>query len=237
LALPYLFFIEKKKKNGGVKNEMELNERINALEGEVKLIKTEIKKVLIDLREFMNNYENPFVNAEQLRSVPAPDNVGIKEEVEMTELREVRMPVEVVEPKYEPRVEHEKNQPASSSSEALKAIERVKEKVNGAEKMDIFMLTQLMKWADNSLATIGEEKLNGIIDLYDRTGRLTKEMKEVIIKIEDLSDVNHANEIEEIEMKEAILVIYQLDRIVTGETGTQPPLLLSEEELAKWLNM
>lgn len=237
MALPYLFFIEKKKKNGGVKKEMELNERINALEGEVKLIKTEIKKVLIDLREFMNNYENPFVNAGQLRNVPAPDNVGIKEEVEMTELREVRMPVEVVEPKYEPRVEHENYQPASSSSEALKAIERVKEKVNGAEKMDIFMLTQLMKWADNSLATIGEEKLNGIIDLYDRTGRLTKEMKEVIIKIEDLSDVNHANEIEEIEMKEAILVIYQLDRIVTGETGTQPPLLLSEEELAKWLNM
>ncbi|MDI6886973.1 MAG: hypothetical protein QMD22_11690, partial [archaeon] len=53
---------------------MELIERINRLEGEVKLIKAEIKSVLIDLREFMNNYENPFINVEQLSKTKEREN-------------------------------------------------------------------------------------------------------------------------------------------------------------------
>ncbi|MCK4398258.1 MAG: hypothetical protein KAV25_04630 [Methanophagales archaeon] len=213
---------------------MELNERINAIEGDVKLVKTEIKQVLVDLRETMNNLENPFVNVEQLRKVK--DSVGdsAAPEIEVrtgeVERKEERALEGVVEPVIEPVVNQA--QPVTSAKEEkMKKLAQIK--AEGAEKIGIFMLTQLMKWADTSLSNIGKEKLNEIIGLYDLTGRLPKETKGTISKIEDLSNVTQ--EKEKIEMKDCILAIYQLDRILTGETGAQAPLMLSEEELEKWL--
>jgi hypothetical protein len=46
---------------------MELIDQLHALESEINLVKGEIKKVLIDLRELMNTAENPFAYLEQLR--------------------------------------------------------------------------------------------------------------------------------------------------------------------------
>jgi archaellum component FlaD/FlaE len=231
---------------------MELIERINGLEGEVKLVKTEIKRVLIDLREAMNNLENPFANVEQLRKVkdsgsaePEPvheTKLEVKEEKEVTE--EIK-PAEEIAPELEPEVNQVATVSAPVTAKTDKNREKEKEELKklakitgeGAEKIDIFTLTQLMKWADSSLSNIGKEKLDKILDLYELTGRIPKETKDLISKIEALSNVNHAKEKEEIEMKDCILAVYQLDRILTGETQAQAPLLLSEEELGKWLKV
>ena len=238
---------------------MELIERINGLEGELKLVKTEIKKVLIDLRELMNNYENPFVNIENLKGpVREPEkevreerNTRIKEELLDEEEEE-----EEEEPVYKAELESEEEEDEDEEEEPEPGVNKVSSvRVRGGEsgkkkklaklkkitgsgtgKIDIFTLTQLMKWADNSLATIGKEKLNEIIDLYELTGRLPKEIKDVIFKIEELSTVNSVDK-EQIEMKDCILAIFQLDRIVTGETGAQAPLMLSEDDLERWLKV
>ena len=237
---------------------MELIERINGLEGELKLVKTEIKKVLIDLRELMNNYENPFVNIENLKgatSVREPKkevreerNTRIKEELPEEEDEEDE-PVYKAELESESEEdeeeEEEEPEPGVNKVSSVKGSESGKKKKlaklkkiagSGTGKIDIFTLTQLMKWADNSLATIGKEKLNEIIDLYELTGRLPKETKDVIFKIEELSTVNSVDK-EQIEMKDCILAIFQLDRIVTGETGAQAPLMLSEDDLERWLKV
>jgi len=239
---------------------MELIERIDGLEGELKLVKTEIKKVLIDLRELMNNYENPFVNIENLKgatSVREPKkevreerNSRIKEELpEEEEEDEEEEPVykaeleseseedeEEEEEEPEPGVNKVSSARGSESGKKKKLAKLKKIAGSGTGKIDIFTLTQLMKWADNSLATIGKEKLNEIIDLYELTGRLPKETKDVIFKIEELSTVNPVDK-EQIEMKDCILAIFQLDRIVTGETGAQAPLMLSEDDLERWLKV
>ncbi|MCW7079771.1 MAG: hypothetical protein OCU16_01565 [Candidatus Methanospirare jalkutatii] len=49
--------------------EMELIERINSLEKEIKVLKGEIKSILVDLRESMNLLENPFASIEHLKAV------------------------------------------------------------------------------------------------------------------------------------------------------------------------
>ena len=240
---------------------MELIERINGLEGELKLVKTEIKKVLIDLRELMNNYENPFVNIENLKGavrepkkeVREERNTRIKEELpnekEEEEEEEPVYKAELESESEEDEEEDEEEEPEPGvnkvSSVRVRGGESGKKKKlaklkkitgSGTGKIDIFTLTQLMKWADNSLATIGKEKLNEIIDLYELTGRLPKEIKDVIFKIEELSTVNSVDK-EQIEMKDCILAIFQLDRIVTGETGAQAPLMLSEDDLERWLKV
>ncbi|MCK4734575.1 MAG: hypothetical protein KAT65_19120 [Methanophagales archaeon] len=230
---------------------MELIERINALEGEVKLVNTEIKKVLVDLRETMNNYENPFANVEQLRKVkdsgsaePEPVHVTELEVKEKKEVIEEIKPAEEIAPELEPEVNQvttvsapitaktDKNR-EKEEEEEMKKLAKITLKGAVAEKIDVFTLTQLMKWVDNSLANIGKEKLDKILDLCDLTGRIPKDIKDLISKIEALSNVNHAEEKEEIEMKDCILAVSQLDRILTGETQAQLPILLSSEELEK----
>ena len=232
---------------------MELIERINGLEGELKLVKTEIKKVLIDLRELMNNYENPFVNIENLKgSVREPKkevreerNTRLKEELPNEEEEEEPVYKEELESESGEDEEEEEPEPGVNKVSSARGRESGKKKKlaklekitgSGTGKIDIFTLTQLMKWADNSLATIGKEKLNEIIDLYELTGRLPKETKDVIFKIEELSTVNSVDK-EQIEMKDCILAIFQLDRIIAGETGAQTPLMLSEDDLERWLKV
>ena len=59
---------------------MEILERINSLEKEIKTLKGEVKKVLVDLRESMNLLENPFANLEHLRAVSGDSGTSIDEE-------------------------------------------------------------------------------------------------------------------------------------------------------------
>jgi len=102
-------------------------------------------------------------------------------------------------------------------------------KLAGGTNIDIITLTRLMNWTDNALYTIGKDKLSAILDLYDSTGRLPKEMKDAIIRIEVFSTANSCPPVDkEAEMNDCIHVLYQLDKIVSGES--QAPILLPEEE-------
>ena len=48
---------------------MELIERINSLEKEIKVLKGEIKSILVDFRESMNLLENPFASIEHMKAM------------------------------------------------------------------------------------------------------------------------------------------------------------------------
>ena len=243
---------------------MELNNKIMAIEEEVKLIKTEIKTVLVDLRETMNSYENPFVNA----GPPVKNAVDIA--VDINHHNEEMMPANepVNEPVNEPPESYKnpatvlaepsglyedpaavptnepaepyKNRQEMAPKNNFSALEKgevnsgdidniYRNKLAGGTNIDIITLTRLMNWTDNALYTIGKDKLNAIIDLYDSTGRLPKETKDVIIRIEVFSTANASPpEDKEAEMNDCIHVLCQLDKIVSGES--QAPIRLPEEE-------
>ena len=59
--LSFLFLLRAK--------EMELIERINSLGKEIKVLKGEIKSILVDLRESMNLLGNPFASIEHLKAM------------------------------------------------------------------------------------------------------------------------------------------------------------------------
>ncbi len=110
-----------------------------------------------------------------------------------------------------------------------------------SEIIGVLMLTKLMKWTDDTLRIIGKTKLNETLDLYEHTGKLSQEVKDLIYRIEDIFSAtafNHAKEDDEIEMKDCILAVDQLDRIITGEPETEMgtteaplALLFPEQEL------
>ena len=257
---------------------MELIERINAIEGEVKLVKSEIKKVLIDLRETMNNSENPFAHIEAgggpginigVGGVVGPPSGGVPDEDNtvpepvpepvpapvpehipapvpepvpatvpnpepMPEVKAEPEAMEEIVPGSEPEVTPMDLASVPAKSEEKGLLQKIMMVTGGeaVEKIDIQILTQLMKWTEEALSIIGKSKINEILDLYERTGKLSQELKDTIYRIEDLSEVNSMKAIEEVEMQDCIVAVDQLDKIITGETGTPIPLMLSEEEEA-----
>ena len=64
-------------------SEEDPNKKVEKLEKEVMIIKGSIKKLIVDIREQMNNAENPFLNIQQLQMPPQapvikedPDRAG-----------------------------------------------------------------------------------------------------------------------------------------------------------------
>ena len=58
---------------------MESDKKLTSLESEVKIVKGEVKALLIDIREIMNNMENPFYNTQGIAGGP-DTSVGTKVE-------------------------------------------------------------------------------------------------------------------------------------------------------------
>ena len=274
---------------------MELIERISALEGDQKLVKSEIKKVLVDLREMMNTAENPFSYLEQLKEVTAAgvDKKRMKKlEDAMEQLKELGggNGIEIEEErikKLEEAMEQlkemgggngmdeemiknledsmeELKELGSVEVERLKNLEDAMEKLaetgtetqlqsekplihnpmaaselseigvgagigvgigigaevetgNGNGIVNTVTLAQLMQWADTALNLIGMEKLNQIVELYELTGRISREMKDTILKVAELPDAVLRPKKEQIETKHCVIALCELDRILTGE--------------------
>ena len=225
---------------------MELIDRINALEGEINLVKSEVKKVLVDLCEMMNTTENPFAHLEQFRLMGGggvdeerlksleeaveelkefgggegidEERIGKLEEA-MEQLKEMGKNLEAaIEKLAETEKRSEKplihNQAASESK--LNEIGMGVRERYGTEIVDTITIAQLAQWADTTLNLIGVEKLNQIVELYELTGRISKEMKDTIFKIAELPDAVLSPEKEHIETKHCIIALCELDRILTG---------------------
>ncbi|MCD6203236.1 MAG: hypothetical protein J7I99_02620 [Methanophagales archaeon] len=274
---------------------MELVERISALENEQKLVKSEIKKVLIDLREMMNTAENPFSYLEQLQEAGVggvdrkrleklEEDVkqlkemgmdggneieerikkleetmeelkefgnGIDEEklknleddmqelkelsnAEVEQLRNLEAAIEkLAEAETETQTQLQSEKPiihnpmtAASAASASESESEPKKIGTGTAGMgigsesaivDTVTLAQLMQWADTTLNLIGAEKLNQIVELYELTGCISREMKNTILKVAELPDAVLSPEKGHIEMRHCIIALLDLHRILTGE--------------------
>ena len=80
-----------------------------------------------------------------------------------------------------------------------------------------FTLSQLIQWSDRTINLIGVENLKYVVDLYELTGRLSKEMKEAILKITELPSASVTPETEQVETKCYIIALFELNKILTGE--------------------
>jgi DNA repair exonuclease SbcCD ATPase subunit len=234
---------------------MELIERINALEGEVKLVKSEIKKVLVDLRETMNSAENPFAYLEQFRRglggideerlknledalerlKEVGGGNGIEEEriknledrmeelkelgsVEVEKLQNLEGAIEKLA-ELETQLQLEKpiiHNPTALESESESELSGIGVET-GTGIVDTVTLAQLMQWADTALNFIGMAKLNQLVELYELTGRISREMKDTILKVAELPDAVLSPEKGHVETKHCVTALCELDRILNGE--------------------
>lgn len=268
---------------------MESDKKLTSLDNEVKIVKGEVKSLLIDIREIMNNMENPFHN---IRSIPdgpdtPPDTRMRGEDAPMSGISPedmfkqepqpelVEMPVQEEEmqqmdtgpapdvagqaetPDHVPdftemfrQYEEAKQSGGNGAGQAetpghapdfteMPVQDEIPEPVPDFARMpvqhegakqsegmpeetleiqpdngfDIHTLTELMRWADYTLATIERGKLDELLDLCVLTGHISETLKDIISKITDLSTQEIA-EGSTPTMQDHISAIFQLNAVL-----------------------
>lgn len=205
---------------------MELDKRVGEIETELKIVKGEVKELLVDIRDMMNKNENPFCN------IPCPDalnspmptkketannqpavtgngEAGHKPYAEVSEQRD-----QIVEDNKDSMKPCIPDQRFSIQSTQKHEIYRPEHE--NFQKIDTLMLVELMRWVDYAVRTIGHDNLKELLNLYTLTGQLPEQTKRIIENIANLSIEEPAEE-EKVSMKDNITVLSQLSAILSPE--------------------
>ena len=213
---------------------MELDKRVEEIETELKVVKGEIKELLVDIRDLVNKSENPFCNSQKHgvfrletkekeveagNQTPAVDeeesDLKPSDGVPETGLENEKNKECIPEPtrhtpkKPSPAVP-EQNMPRQKTP--IKEMQAIEPEIP-VRKIDTFTLVELMRWADYAVRTIGHSNLEVLLDLYALTGQLSEETKYVIENIATLSIEEPAGE-DRVSMKDNITVLSQLNAIL-----------------------
>jgi archaellum component FlaD/FlaE len=205
---------------------MELDKRVNEIETELKIMKGEIKELLVDIRDLVNKSENPFCSIPSIETL----KIGVPEKGESVNNQSTETGNEETVLKPTSEVSELENQSVKNSESFLKSARSSQEnpvqnilikEMNRPEpenfrKIDIFMLVELMRWVDYAVRTIGHSNLEELLNLYTLTGQLPEEIKRVIENIANLSIEEPAAE-ERVSMKDNIMVLSQLSAILNPE--------------------
>lgn len=219
--------------------------KIAKLEKEIELLKGSIKRLLMDIRETMNNLENPFQSLQNLAEVvgpaakpsqvqilpppPAPPE-SVKNEEEVVE-EDKGKEEELVEKEVDKNVSPSSIFKEDKSSEAINDKNRevmkkeeveFKEEVGLFTKMDLATLLNLMEWVSNMLKKYDQDTLKRLMDIFEYVGYISPETKDFIVKVIDVSSVVDGSNLEEM-----ILDLYRLHKIMNpSDTSMDSKILL-----------
>jgi hypothetical protein len=172
---------------------MNADQRVETLEGEVKLLKNEIQAVLLDIREHYLNYQNPFAQGELPSTVAcdAPeadaDDPGrpLDNEVVRRTTGDRCTPVSA-EPELTANcTEDERALPApiEDQPEAVRRLPPMREVHEPAvkPKLGLKTIAGLNQWVDETATVIGRSKLEALVEVCCMEGQLPADIKDVVL--------------------------------------------------------
>lgn len=204
---------------------MELDQRLKALEDEVKILKNELKAVLLDIREQYLSCQNPFrtephLDGRRVRTVPLkgeePDpmvhKVGKEEE-----------------PSAEPSMLEDKNEEQRSerplTAPIFESNNGVKRQHNGKQKeMDLATIAGLTQWVDQTIQKIGKQRTEATIEGLYLMEHLPSGIKDFLLKFIHLSKAKEPQR--QITTKDYLTALTQLEGLL-GQGSTSEMALIS----------
>ncbi|MDN7023380.1 hypothetical protein FGU65_00440 [Methanoculleus sp. FWC-SCC1] len=197
--------------------------RLDNLEKELDFMKTSIKRLLIDIRERMNELDNPFSNAglSGFPAAPLPRGGGDlemddawKEEAPAAGRHEADEPLLLAEesvtagmPFSEPFRLPVAGDGINPAPEAQKAEEKPQ------EKLKLQKVHQLFEWAHKSCRKFGHERFEMMIDAYRTMGYVADDSCDQIKEITRMIPPSRGD-LEEIGPNEFVSELYVLNRIL-----------------------
>ena len=171
-----------------------LEERISRIEKDVETLKGSIKKLLIDLREILNNLENPFQNLQDI----AEGLIPIKQ---------------IDENKPKQRSEESIKDTREDKERAEKKTEEKKtvvEEIKTETQFDIIKLLNTVEWVKKALEKYDSNTLKTLLDVLELSGLISPDFKKTVIKLIDLLSLDYC-------IDEMILDLYRLYKIINPE--------------------
>jgi len=218
--------------------------KLQNLEREVDLIKTSIKRLLIDIRERMNEMENPFtITGTGVPTGPSAASVEIdvaqKSAMEareaalearesQLEAAKAKMELDKTKDKFPAapeRVLPEDNRQMIDDQllSVLRSQERIPQRpafiphppvAPTSEKLHLQKVYKLFKWTQQAVKKIGHDRLEIILESYRAMGYITKESCDEIREISRLMPANLGEE-HEVGPDEFVADLYALNRILS----------------------
>lgn len=207
--------------------------RLQNLQDEVDLLKKSVKKLLIDLREKMNEMDNPFIVSTSLPAV--------------AELPEKVPEVNQITPVEEPEVPQVELQPVKNAAAELAQVEetsriatdedllaslqerydeiRAKSKQVApsgtlpADRPRLQKLHQLFEWISKMVSKYGHDRLDIMTGTYHKMGYISDETYKQINDIARLMPES-IGDFHEVGSEEFISELYLLNRILTPEDSS-----------------
>jgi hypothetical protein len=189
---------------------MELEQRVKTLEYEIKVLKSEIQRTLLDVQEQVLIHYYPNLRSED-RTAPksaAP----------------AAMPVLLEDDPRDPPLERRSAAPIVRQV----SLDQVLTKQGGLprDNGEISGMSQMLEWGLNSAATMGANRFKQLITVCETRGVLSPDLRDMFLRIALL---NRRAAPETIGVPEMSEVVLQLDSILGRTPDIQEALELIEE--------
>jgi hypothetical protein len=201
-------------------NEKIPNDKVAKLENEIKVLKNEVQAVLLDLRESYLNMENPFNSAANPATIQpivingqAPTREPTTDQTRKAghKSESSKPGIEAPSANLKPIETESKNQTAGENSPderydaKIACDDKNKSPNTGQEsptaqcsgqsdqknsKLDLVTMAGLAGWVEQSTNKIGRERTVAVLEMSELMGRVSSDLKPVLIKLITLAPVS-----------------------------------------------
>lgn len=189
---------------------MELEQRVKTLEYEMKILKNEIQRTLLDIQEQILVHYYP-----SLRREEETPSEGIIQTFES--IQKKKGPAEETSP---PR------QAKKVSLEEVRAMEGEASPPSEAE-MSQDNLMHLSAWVSKAVKQTGGERTRKLVQAYTEKGFVTPKVEGFLLKLTAMS--NDETPPEKVEMKDTLAILLELNKLLGLEGDVETALSLIEE--------
>ncbi len=208
---------------------MELEQRVKALEYEIKILKNEIQRTLLDIQEQVLIHYYPTLRADD--SVPPADAVA-----HMNRSANAAGPVATGTPAAPPPAPVMAKKvslddvramptpaPVASAPVATAAVAPAPQAPGGADQNT---MVRLMEWVNEAMAKLGAGRTSDLIELCAARAILDNETRALMLR---LTALNKAPEPELVPANDAITVVLRLDEVLGRAADMDEALTIIEE--------
>ena len=203
-----------------------MEERIKALEEEFKVLKNQIKAVLLDIKEqlatggVVGQAGAPSWGSISTAAPQAENDVRVVPEPASAEPDFGEKASGAGVDEASPDIEHMLNRRGMSGLAGRNP--------DSEGRMDLLTVSVLSQWLSRAAVSVNKAQICKLVEIYDITGNLPPRMKQVILLLTDLyGNGNHAGDDETVPAAESVQLLIELDSLLRYRTGALESVVLS----------
>ena len=207
-------------------------QRIKNLEEELKVLKNQIRAVLLDIKEQLATGGNghssqqsvpPWESGTPAAAAPHTESdAGVASKIAGGAEKGFAEPgpgsgiAEDIRPSLKSFLSPtEKVSPATGDT-------------NSERQVDLLTISVLAQWLSRAAATVSKEQIGKLVEIYDITSNLPPRLKQAILLLADLDgDGNRAEDTEDVPATVSLQLLIELDSLLRYRTGALESVVLS----------